>query len=126
MTSAKSKGRRTRDPSAPPGNCSEGKKCTTTASGVQQRARADRGDTMNAPTMLEHALAYHRRGLSVVPAYPTQKRPVTKWGGLHNERMDEAELRKWFRNPHSLYRIGVVCGPASGNVCARDFDDMAA
>lgn len=77
-------------------------------------------------TMLEHALAYHRLGFSVVPAHPTKKKPAKMWGGKQNERADEKDLRFWFENPNSRYRIGVVCGPVSGNLVVRDFDSMAA
>jgi len=77
--------------------------------------------------MLEHALAYHRLGFSVVPAHPTTKKPATMWKGKQNERMAEDDLRKWFANPeNSPYRIGLVCGKVSGNLAVRDFDSMTA
>jgi hypothetical protein len=86
-------------------------------------------DTMSGEaggTMLEHALAYYRLGLSVVPVHPTLKKPATMWGGKQNERADENELGFWFENPDSPHRIGVVCGTVSGNLAVRDFDSMAA
>jgi hypothetical protein len=77
--------------------------------------------------MLEHAIAYHRLGFSVVPAHPTIKKPATMWKGKQNERMAEDDLRKWFANPeNSPYRIGLVCGKVSDRLAVRDFDSMDA
>lgn len=77
-------------------------------------------------TMLEYALSYCRLGLSVLPVHATAKKPATRWRGKQNERASEEELRFWFANPDSPYRLGLVCGPVSENLVVRDFDDLTA
>jgi hypothetical protein len=59
------------------------------------------------------ALDYLRRGWSVIPLRPRDKRPLVKWEGFSHARASEAELRQWFeRRPDA--NVGVVTGAVSG------------
>lgn len=63
--------------------------------------------------ILDAALAYLRRGWSVIPLRPRDKRPMVKWEGYSRARPSEAELRQWFeRRPDA--NLGIVTGVVSG------------
>lgn len=65
--------------------------------------------------MLDAALAYARRGWSVVPLVPRGKHPLVRWLPHQETRADEAEIRGWFeRWPEA--NVGVVTGAVSGLV----------
>jgi hypothetical protein len=64
---------------------------------------------------LSCALAYVRRGWSVIPLLPGEKRPAIPWATYQHTRPDEAEIRGWFsRWPGA--DIGIVTGAASSLV----------
>lgn len=63
----------------------------------------------------ESALAYARRGWSVIPLWPREKRPLIPWARYQHHRPDEAEIRQWFRRwPRA--NVGVVTGAVSSLV----------
>ena len=74
--------------------------------------------------ILDAALRYAARGMSIIPTAPKSKKAVGKWKQYQNQPAEERQLREWFGNGHA-YGIAVVLGKASGGVCCRDFDVQA-
>jgi len=69
---------------------------------------------------LEAALAYLRKGLSVIPIKAGTKTPAVRWTAYQEQPADEPQIREWYsRCDHG---VAVITGPASGNVGVRDFD----
>lgn len=65
-----------------------------------------------AKSMLEWALAYRRKGFSVIPCN-RQKRPLIKWAPFQVEKASEQQIRDWWEKwPNA--NIGVACGAVSG------------
>jgi hypothetical protein len=69
--------------------------------------------------MLNYALLYLQRGLSVIPLIYGDKKPAIRWEEYQSMRPTEDEVRKWFSR---LINIGIVCGSVSGNLIVIDFD----
>jgi hypothetical protein len=65
--------------------------------------------------VLDSALAYARRGWSVIPLWAREKRPLIPWAPYQRHRSDEAEIRRWFRRWPSA-NVGVVTGAISSLV----------
>jgi len=79
-------------------------------------------------TFLESALAYDRRGWSVIPIKhksPKGKEPACRWSRYQSERPTQATLGRWFSNG-KLDGLAVILGPVSGNLVCRDFDELDA
>ena len=75
---------------------------------------------MNANALLEAALQYARRGWSVIPLLPRDKKPAIPWEAYQRERASEEEIRRWWQeNP--ACNVGVVLGAVSG-LAAVDVD----
>jgi hypothetical protein len=65
-----------------------------------------------APTELEVALEYARKGLPVFPCNPLDKKPLTPHG-FKDATTDEAQIRVWWGKwPNAM--IAAPTGPASG------------
>lgn len=63
--------------------------------------------------MLEEALAYLAKGLSVVPVVPRGKNPLIPWKEFQNRLATEEEVKEWFTKwPDS--NIGIITGKISG------------
>lgn len=63
----------------------------------------------------EAALGYLRRGWSVIPLRPRDKRPLLAWQRFQTTRASEAEASSWWtRQPEA--NVGVVTGTISGIV----------
>jgi hypothetical protein len=65
--------------------------------------------------VLDSALAYARRGWSVIPLWPREKRPLIPWAPYQHHRPEEAEIREWFRRWPSA-NVGIVTGAVSSLV----------
>ncbi len=72
---------------------------------------------------LDNALAYLRRGWSVVPIrnIGEKKKAAARWARFQTERPDLDTLRQWFRRD-DLTGLAVVSGSVSGGLAIRDFD----
>jgi hypothetical protein len=73
---------------------------------------------------LKNALLYSGFGWAVIPIPHGQKAARVHWKRFQQDRPTEQQLRKWFNG--KPVNLAVILGPVSGNLCCRDFDDMAA
>lgn len=64
---------------------------------------------------LNSALRYARRGWSVIPIRPGEKRPLIAWEAYQHRRAEAHEIRGWFRYWRKA-NIGIVTGAISGLV----------
>ncbi|MGC9106567.1 MAG: bifunctional DNA primase/polymerase [Infirmifilum sp.] len=72
--------------------------------------------------VLEVALSYLGKGLSVIPLKPRDKTPRIEWEKYQHQLPTEKEVREWFSKwPDS--NIAIVCGRISGNLVVIDFDN---
>lgn len=78
-------------------------------------------DATSQRTILNHAIDYHLRGLCVIPINPQSKISAVKWGQYQRKQPAAWQIRDWFSS-HPTWRIAVVFGEVSGNLCCRDFD----
>ncbi len=70
--------------------------------------------------MVEFAIAYARRGWSVIPLAGKGKHPIVRWAPYQHARATEAEIRQWFsRWPDA--NIAIVTGSIS-NLVVLDVD----
>jgi hypothetical protein len=69
--------------------------------------------------MLNYALLYLNRGLSVIPLIYGDKKPAVEWKEFQGRMATEEEVRNWFSK---LHNIGIVCGSVSNNLIVIDFD----
>jgi len=61
---------------------------------------------------LQQALTYRRRGLSVIPIKPKDKKPLIAWEAYQKELAAEATIKHWFESwPNA--NIGLVTGAVS-------------
>lgn len=74
--------------------------------------------------ILEAALDYIKRDISVIPLEPRGKKPVVSWAIYQTRRATEEEVREWFDNDKG-YNIGIVTGLISG-ITVVDFDTAEA
>ena len=74
------------------------------------------------PDAAAAALAYAAFGLSVLPL--VGKRPALKaWKAFQEHPASRGEIRAWAAR--GLFgNVGIVCGPASGNIVILDFDGV--
>jgi putative DNA primase/helicase len=73
-------------------------------------------------TVLDWARRYLRLGLSVIPvrADGSKAPAISGWREFTDRRPTEGEVVGWF--PDDRHGIGVVPGPASGNLVVLDFE----
>ncbi len=64
---------------------------------------------------LDSALAYVRRGWSVIPLWPREKRPLIPWARYQHGRADATEIREWFHRWPAA-NLGIVTGAVSSLV----------
>ncbi len=67
---------------------------------------------------------YLSRGWAVL-AIGRDKRPLIPWRRLQATRPGAGDVRQWFRRS-DVTGVGVLCGPISGGLVVRDFDDAGA
>lgn len=76
----------------------------------------------NNNPVLKAALAYHKRGWSIIPiSFGGVPPRGFKWGPCQNKRKTEAELRELFGDG-KCKSLAVVCGAVSGNLVVLDLD----
>jgi hypothetical protein len=75
------------------------------------------------PALLAHALAYARRGWSIIPVIG--KKPAGLWKPFQKRPADEKTLRRLFARK-GITGLAVVLGRVSGGLAVRDFDDASA
>lgn len=89
----------------------------------------DTPDSSNgeARPMIDWALEYHRRGWSLIPIKPGEKKTPKgfKWKPFQTSRANEENLREWFDARDDL-NLAVVSGEVSGGLVCRDFDKLEA
>lgn len=66
--------------------------------------------------LLNYARAYLRRGWSVVPINPRDKRPAIDWKEYQTRQPTDAELVRWFGGSNADRNIALVTGSISGIV----------
>lgn len=77
-------------------------------------------------SILDDALRLHALPVSVIPIACNKKPPARfSWKRFQSERAEESRLRDWFSGRDDL-GVGIVLGPVSGGLYARDFDQMDA
>jgi hypothetical protein len=76
-------------------------------------------------SFLEPALAYSRRGWSVIPIGRNKKAAV-RWKKYQLEPADEALIRDWYGRKRNLTGVGIIFGDVSGGLLCRDFDTVNA
>jgi hypothetical protein len=70
--------------------------------------------------LLQAALAYRRRGYSVIPLKPRGKSPLIRWREFQERLATEQEIRGWWRTwPEA--NVGIVTGRVS-NLVVVDVD----
>jgi hypothetical protein len=76
-------------------------------------------------TILEYALQYHNKNLSVIPIISREKKPaIQSWESNKVIRADKEQIEKWFSN-NEFTNISIVTGSISGLI-AFDIDGDAA
>lgn len=80
-------------------------------------------EAIEAGDLLGVAKCYVALGLSVIPvrADGSKAPKLTGWREFSDRRATDAELREWF-TPAAGVGLGVVPGPASGNLVVLDFE----
>jgi hypothetical protein len=74
-----------------------------------------------APSLLDTALGYLRRGLSIIAIKArTKNQPCGKWKQFQTKPADELQLRKWFARGSN--NIAVIHGSVSDGLGCRDYD----
>ena len=74
-------------------------------------------------TILESALEYTKKGMSVIPV-GTDKKPLIKWESYQKKQANELEIRSWFRK-FPAANVGIVTGAIS-NLFVIDCDTKEA
>jgi len=64
---------------------------------------------------VEAALNYCKRGLSIIPIKPKDKKPLIAWEEFQTRRADEDEIKSWFDKWQDA-NIGTVTGQISGTI----------
>jgi hypothetical protein len=77
----------------------------------------------NEPALLDHAIAYASRGLSIIPV--AGKQSVGLWKPFQNRPADGKTLRRLFAGKR-ITGLAVVLGRVSGGLAVRDFDEATA
>jgi hypothetical protein len=67
------------------------------------------------------AKQYAQFGLSVIPVFYGEKKPLVSWQAYQRTKPTDSELQEWFGNGMRR-NIGIVCGHVSGNMVVLDFD----
>jgi hypothetical protein len=71
--------------------------------------------------LLQTALMWLDRGITTVPVFPHEKKPIIKWRAWANKLPTQKHLEVWFRNPND--NIALLCG--MNNLVVVDFDSLA-
>jgi hypothetical protein len=77
------------------------------------------------PDLLAAALAYRGRGWSVIPTID-KRHPRFAWKRFQREPPSEALVTDWFTRFGDVSGVAVLCGPVSGDLACRDYDDPLA
>lgn len=80
---------------------------------------------MSNSELIGAAKAFLARGWSVLPVNSAKKPAITDWKPLQTIPMAAGEIDTAFSGP-DVRGVGVVCGPVSGDLWVRDFDDAGA
>jgi P4 family phage/plasmid primase-like protien len=71
-------------------------------------------------TLLGAALAYAKRGWSVIPLHPNEKLPLIKWTSYQSQRATEDNIYTWWQHAPNA-NVGIVTGTIS-NIVVLDVD----
>lgn len=72
-------------------------------------------------TPLDAALNYLKKGFSLIPVNPANKKPFTKWEEFQKHRPTSDEISLWWKD-HPKAMVGIVTGKLSG-LCVVDIDE---
>ena len=64
---------------------------------------------------LDHALRYHKMGLSIIPV-SKNKQPLCKWGQYQHQQASMAKILEWWGGQNDS-NIALVCGHVSNVLC---------
>ena len=71
------------------------------------------------------AMAYRRRGFSVIPVDAKKKsHRGLEWTEFQTEIAPESTVREWFQDP-TVKAIGIITGAVSGDLFVRDYDILS-
>ena len=84
----------------------------------------ENGRKRKMSTLLDAALQYLEKGLSIIPVNPANKKSLIKWEKFQKRRPTEDEVKEWWTKwPKAM--IAVVTGPISG-IIGLDADSIEA
>ena len=78
-----------------------------------------------SPDVFGEALRLQSLGLSIIPIGANKRPAIAKWKPFQTSVAAESQIHDWFDRRDDL-GIGIVLGPVSGDLVARDFDRLDA
>jgi hypothetical protein len=82
------------------------------AAKIQQSIRIGELSQGRLNSILDTAISYRRRGFSVIPIKPKDKKPLIQWERYQTEAPSEEQIREWF-SQWSDANLGLVTGAIS-------------
>jgi len=77
------------------------------------------------PDIIAAAVAYARRGFSVLPLKLDKRPAVLAWKQRQTLAATPEQAAEWFGRVSNVAAVGIILGAVSGDIYVRDFDDPA-